>query len=1021
MACQLHVQSGPRTGEVITVENGPFTLGRDPRCNLQFDPQQELMVSGRHARLTALPDDGWELVDTSSNGTFVNGTRVQRTRLRSGDIIELGPGGPHLRFEAEALAASSAPDPVPSRIERRQDGLRATVEAAAKPAEPHHPTLGTTGTFGRTTLGQQSLELVLERLSDGERLRFAQRVVRLGRDPGADCPFDAERDLLVSHQHAKILALGGQVVLFDSDSTNGTFVDGVRVSRCTLRGGEVLELGRGGPRLRVESATVAEAVRPTTTAPVPSRGGDTVFARGTPELTDLSLGEADLLGEHTLDRPLTIGRNPGCAILLDSMFVSGVHAVVERQDGVATLRDRGSANGTFLDGQRITQARLVPGTEFLVGPFVLKYSGQSVRVFDTRRRTWLSAEGLTRVDRRSGRAFLDGVSLRIRPGEFVCILGPSGCGKSTLLRAITGLRPADDGRVLLNGIDFYAHHEQLKHQVGFVPQDDIIHRHLSIYRTLVYAARLRLPRSTSPDKRRERLEAVLSALELHDHRHKPISALSGGQRKRVNMAVELLTDPSILFLDEPTSGLDPNLEEKMMLLFREMTHKGMTVVAVTHTLDNIQLCDKVCFLVDGHLVFFGTPDEGRAFFRVDRLPEVYKRFDERRGDIKALRAEFEASSFREAQSSTTLTSEPARLPAVPTRTRTRQRPGPLGQVLTLSGRYLELISRDLRNTAILLLQAPIVALFIVLAVRSDQPERGPTSTLLLIMSLSALWFGCSNAAREITKESAIFARERLFNLGVWPYVASKVLVLQLLSLVQVALMLFIVHALRGGYTVAEPPPACVRWGVEACSTLILPGVPGSLGRHLLTLYLTALNGIGLGLLVSALAGNSDKAMSLVPLILIPQVLFSGSFGVTAPDETLKRAVGYTMTLNWSLDQAKRTALCSPEEERPAGAPGAGCRACLHGHDPFKHRRLGVEAQDDDRHCLAVLPMLGQMTEFPEALELVEDGLYTPRAAHATGEARLATRSWIGQWVLLGYALVLFLLVGLVVGRTRERG
>jgi hypothetical protein len=457
----------------------------------------------------------------------------------------------------------------------------------------------------------------------------------------------------------------------------------------------------------------------------------------------------------------------------------------------------------------------------------------------------------------------------------------------------------------------------------------------------------------------------------------------------------------------------------MMLLLREMTLRGKTVATVTHTLDNIHLADKVTFLVDGKLAFFGTPDEARGFFHVERLPDVYKRFEEHKEDTDTLRKEFEGSPIFDAHIRSQLAPREEGKPARAASKRRALGPGALRQFWVLTARYFEIMTRDVRNTLILLLQAPLVALFVCLAVKTDQPDRGPTSTMFLIMSLSALWFGCSNAARELTKESSIYARERMVNLKVIPYVASKLFVLQWLALIQVTTMLAIVYFLRAGYTLGEPPPGCTRWGIQACTMLILDGVPGGFWPHLGNLYLTALNGIGLGLLVSALAGNSDKAMSLVPLVLIPQVLFSGSFGIPKADEHIKRSVGYVMSLNWSLDQAKRIAMCSPAEEKPADRPGAGCTTCLHGYDPFKYIALKGQSQSDDGRCKAILPMVSQMTDFPESLQVVEDGLYTPPGAHGKGEARDATKSYIPLGVLGGYTLLLIILVCVFV-RLKDR-
>ena len=1016
MICRLVFLSGPREGEVLLVERAPFWLGRDPRCDLAFDPERELTVSGRHACIEADAQGTITLRDNSTNGTLVNGTSIKTAPLAPDDVLELGAGGPRLRY-----LLAPAPDQMDPSGPTALAGDVATVpESPAAPASGPRWTRPAESVPTEAEEAVWQLDLELEHPPGGQRLRLSQPVVRLGRAPEADVSFDLQAELLVSYSHAKIVALDGRAVLFDSDSTNGTFVDGSPVARHDLEAGEEIELGRGGPRLLVAGVRLSQVTSHATLREAGKAREATVFGGQSPELGDLSLGQAELMGEHALEERLTLGRDQGNDIVLDSLFVSSRHAVVERRGDRAMVRDLDSANGTFLAGERVQEAELALGTELVVGPYLLKYSGTSLLVFDTRTRTWVEAHRLTRTDPSTGHDFLDAVSMRVQPGEFVCILGPSGCGKSTLLKALAGARPSDQGRVFLNGIDFYAHHEQLKHQVGYVPQDDIIHPHLTVWRTLHHAARLRLPRGTDRHTRRQRVEEVLGALELYDHRDRPIHKLSGGQRKRVSIAVELLTDPAIIFLDEPTSGLDPNLEEKMMLLFREMTLKGKTVVTVTHTLDNIHLADKVLFLVDGKLAFFGTVEEGRAFFQVERLPEVYKRFDERKGNLAGLRDEFEASTIYQRHVGQELKDRVAGLeqPSAPRRA-SRTRPGPLRQLYILTARYMELITRDLRNTAILLVQAPLVALFILAATRTDQPDRGPTSTLFLVMSLSALWFGCSNAAREISKEGPIFTRERMVNLGVVPYVASKFFTLQLLSLVQVAVMLGMVHLMRGGYTLDPPPQVCARWEIQACSALILPGVPGSLPMHLLNLYLTALGGVGLGLLVSALAGNSDKAMSLVPLVLIPQVLFSGSFGVPGPEEHLRRGVGYAMVLNWSLDQSKRIAMCTPEQEKPASTPWAGCAACLHAYDPSRHRRLKVEAQDDDGRCRAVLSVVAQMTDFPESLQVVEDGLYTPPSTHGQGKARDAHPAVIGIYVQGGVVLLLFGLVCLAL-RWRER-
>jgi ABC-type Mn2+/Zn2+ transport system ATPase subunit len=303
-----------------------------------------------------------------------------------------------------------------------------------------------------------------------------------------------------------------------------------------------------------------------------------------------------VLGEFPLGpQPLAIGRAPGCEVKLDSLHVSARHAEVWRDpDGSARVRDLRSTNGTFVGGVRIEESRLAPDTELIVGPYFLRYTGASLLLFDTRGRTWVEARG---IEHWIGDALLlDGISVALQPGEFVGLLGPSGAGKSMLLKALCGTLRASGGQVLVNGLDFYAQYAVLKTLVGYVPQDDIIHAQLTAADTLRYAAELRLSSEAGWLIRQARGEEVLSALGLQDRSQLPAWQLSGGQRKRLSIGVELLNEPNLLYLDEPTAGLDPNLEEKMMVLFRELALRGKIVCCVTHTLDHIELCDKIALL-----------------------------------------------------------------------------------------------------------------------------------------------------------------------------------------------------------------------------------------------------------------------------------------------------------------------------------------------------------------------------------------------------------------------------------------
>ena len=226
-----------------------------------------------------------------------------------------------------------------------------------------------------------------------------------------------------------------------------------------------------------------------------------------------------------------------------------------------------------------------------------------------------------------GTTILHNIDFDAADGELVGVLGPSGSGKSTLLLALNGFRPADEGVVHQDGRDLYENFQEMKREIGFVPQDDIVPRALDVESVLEYAAELRLP-DFSVDAREGRVNGVIQKLDLANRRDLTVSKLSGGQRKRVNVGVELLARPSILYADEPTSGLDPALERELTRTFKDLTADGSTVVLTTHVMTSLELLDKVCLLHAGHLAYFGPVEKIKAYFGVDDFTDIYRRLEE---------------------------------------------------------------------------------------------------------------------------------------------------------------------------------------------------------------------------------------------------------------------------------------------------------------------------------------------------------------------------------------------------------
>jgi len=477
------------------------------------------------------------------------------------------------------------------------------------------------------------------------------------------------------------------------------------------------------------------------------------------------------------------------------------------------------------------------------------------------------------------------------------MLGPSGAGKSTLMDSLNGMRPASSGQVLVNNLDLYHHLESLKQSIGYVPQDDIIHRELTVYSTLYYVARLRLSRDISTKEINQIVGEVMDVTGLSERRDVPISQLSGGQRKRVSIAVELITKPSIIFLDEPTSGLDPATEEKVMKLFRQIAESGRTVILTTHAMENVKLFDKIVLLMRGKLVFYGKPYEALAHVGAESFKDLYDKLEapinerlartngqmSREQAAEEVAEEWKHRFMRTEQFKSNVADPLTEVSRSPVQSAPAKRRTTLGDLLrqwgTLSRRYLGVLARDKFNLLILFGQAPIIALLTYLVVGAKSQRDFP----YFILALVALWFGTSVASREVIRERAVYNRERMVNLRLLPYIGSKLFVLMLIVSFQ-CFLLFATLKLLDVTTLMKLPG-------------MLAGFP-----QLFVMILTGMVGVALGLFISAVVKTSEMATSLVPLILIPQILFSGLVGVPVG---IAKVVGTVMPATWTFDEMKR--------------------------------------------------------------------------------------------------------------------
>ncbi len=882
--------AGTRAGQQETITETSFLVGRDPvHCRVCFG-EQEQGVSRRHAEIK-LCDGVLTVTDVGSTyGTFVNGQRIHHpTPVTAGAVVQFGTGGPSIQLDLleRAKAPALAPFPIGHLHSGRAPSVtnpqllsvsQAPVNSVATEDEAGH---STPSTAPPASCRPPYLELL-----NGSDIKYFSLVhvpVSIGRDESNTVCLDPVRFPTVSRRHAVIEQRGQEYVVRDLGSFNGTFINGRRIAAPTpLPPDAVIEIGLGGAQLRFVAAPTVRAA-PAAAPPSGQQGPEThvlgTSVPGSHAVDAHNFVTWKAFAQGATPGRLTVGRAPDNDIQLDMPQVSKRHAVFVRDAQGLTLEDLGSTNGVYVNGRRVARCRVQSADVVQIGPFVLRPETDGMAVFDTRSRARIDVLDLTKeVRHQNGQGrirLLDRVCLSIPPNEFVGLLGPSGAGKSTLIEALNGMRPAEQGLVLINGLNLYQNINSFKQSIGYVPQEDIIHRELTVERTLYYVAKMRLSADTSEEEIDRLIAEVLDVTGLTARRTVPVGQLSGGQRKRVSIAVELITQPGIIFLDEPTSGLDPATEEKVMHLFRRIASGGHSVILTTHAMGNVTLFDKIVVLMRGRLVWYGPPQEALAYFNITSIKDLFDTLGDPNSEAQAeaWRRQFERSTAYRQYVAAPL-NELSRMQPVAVRPGGSRRTllHNLRQTTVLAARYARVMLTDRLNLAILFGQAPIIALLTGLAVGETWMRDFP----YFVLALSAIWFGCSNAAREIVKEQSIYKRERMVNLGIAPYIGSKLLILTLVGLVQVAL-------LYGVLALVEPVPG-PPWFIFA------------------TLLVSHVVGIAMGLLISALVRTSEMATSLVPLVLIPQILFGG---LLLPNEGSAKAVSFVMPAMWSYDALKR--------------------------------------------------------------------------------------------------------------------
>ena len=722
----------------------------------------------------------------------------------------------------------------------------------------------------------------------GAHVTFSDETeVVVGRGPGAGVALADER---VLPEHAVLQRHPGAWVLVDR-SGGALFLDGFPISMLPIaeptevrlvdaHDGPLLELAPasfdGGAGTRIPADATRIGIAGGTLAPPVERAAAPASAT------------------------VSIGRAADNDVVVDDLLVSRHHAELRPlESGGHELVDLDSSNGTFLNGRRIAAPTALDQLDVVsVGRHLFRLVGTELEAYIDDGLVSFRARAL-RVSSAQGRVLLDGVGFSLEERSFLAIVGTSGSGKTTLLNALTGFRAADEGDVLYGGRDLYADYDELRGRIGFVPQQDIVHGALTVREALGFAAELRFPEDVSTEERVARVDEVIGELGLTEAADVRVDHLSGGQRRRVSVGLELITKPSLLFLDEPTSGLDPGYERSLMELFAELAAGGRTVVVVTHSLQSLRLCDRVLFLAPGgRMAYFGPPQLAPAHFGTDDLQDVFRTlsFDRSRDWAGEFRASPDYERYVERSGAAAPAPEPARA---------RERiwsglPSPLGwlkQFSTLSRRYARVVASDRRNLALLVAQPALLGLMILLTMPAGElgaPAEGHIRLLpraglvLLVVVLSTTWLGASNAIREIVKERAIVQRERAIGLLPSAYVASKALVLCALTVLQTLILVPIALARQGG----PDSGSLIAW---------------PLGELLVAAALAGLAGMALGLLISSLATTVDRAMSILPIVLIVQLLLAlGGLFPDLIDKPVLQQASYVAGTQWAFSAGAST-------------------------------------------------------------------------------------------------------------------
>ena len=697
--------------------------------------------------------------------------------------------------------------------------------------------------------------------------QFEDGAYTFGRNENNSIPLNSS---IVSGNHGEIYIQGGQFFIKDNASSNGSYIaygtQFVQMTSNQYYGGNgkdmIIRLGTNQSMDGIDPVLLLYTARQ---------------ANGRWKTFELKAGDT------------SIGRAENCDIRLKNVAVSRYHAGVRNANGQYYVFDNGSTNGVFVNGSRIQKSYHLSNKDiFTVLNTTFIYDGNVVYYKVNPEGIALEIHDLNKdVPAKGGKkTILDKVSLSIEPNEFVAIIGGSGAGKTTLMTAMSGFDSKVTGRVYCNGTNLRENFQTLKNIIGFVPQQDIIYENITLKKMLYYTAKMKMPEDTSTAEIDARIEEVLGMVELSEHKDTYIRRLSGGQKKRASIAVELLANPGLFFLDEPTSGLDPGTEEHLMRTLSKLSkEQEKTIIMVTHTINNLDLCDKVIIMgYGGRLCYCGSPAGIKDFFQTDDLVKVY---DIITADPKGWESRFRMSGINQVSEHAAESNGEAIKP---------RKVNGFTQLGILVRRYTTLIMNDMQRLALIFGQPLIIGLLLTLVAGPDIYQKfTETQSILFTLMSGGIWMGLLNTIQEVNKERVILKREYMGNLKLPVYMLSKYIVQGVISLVQAVILVVTFVLVKG-------TPSCK--GVIISNATI---------EIIVLIFLTIYASAGMGLLLSSITKSADRAMAIAPFVLIIQLIFSGIlFELTGATDK----ISYVTFSRWAMESIGST--CDLNELEPPG-------------------------------------------------------------------------------------------------------